>query len=264
LFFAAGCSTVVAADKGKPIERWGRKASGLRTHVYDSGVAAMNADMQSALIDAALWLYRAFFFPGDQFLSRFPELDVAGHGRVVGGLISAVVWIGAIVSIIALCRLVGNVDRALTAMVRRLYEEAQRAGRVVARRLSIALKSYALERQARLSRTEVHEQPALSGLQLYILRTVAGLPPAHFLTPGDIARRLAMSSADVEVVLGTLRKMSLVDRSLGADDGEDGYRLTKAGEVFLAASHRAQQARQTASPQRTERPKRVEPRLGSA
>jgi len=40
LSFAAGWFTVVAADKGKPIESWGRKASGLRTHVYDSGVAA--------------------------------------------------------------------------------------------------------------------------------------------------------------------------------------------------------------------------------
>ena len=28
------------ADKGKPTERWGRKASGLRTQVYDSGVAS--------------------------------------------------------------------------------------------------------------------------------------------------------------------------------------------------------------------------------
>ena len=40
LFFASDCSTVLRADKGKPIERWGRKASGLTTHVYDSGVAA--------------------------------------------------------------------------------------------------------------------------------------------------------------------------------------------------------------------------------
>jgi hypothetical protein len=40
LCFAAGCFHSRRADKGKPIERWGRKASGLRTHVYDSGVAA--------------------------------------------------------------------------------------------------------------------------------------------------------------------------------------------------------------------------------
>jgi DNA-binding MarR family transcriptional regulator len=224
----------------------------------------MSAEIQSALIDIVLWLYQDFFAPGDQFLSKFPELDVAGHGRVVSGLLSAAAWLGAIVLIAAVYRLVGDLDRALTAFVRRLYEELQRTCRVVARRLTIAFKSYALERQARLTRTEVFEQPALSTLQLRILQSHAGLPPAHLLTPGDTARALDMRAADVAVVLGTLRKLSLVDRTLGADDGEDGYRLTKAGEVFLAAANRPQPAKETASPQRTVRPKRIEPRLGSA
>jgi DNA-binding MarR family transcriptional regulator len=224
----------------------------------------MSADIQSALIDIALWLYHAFFVPGDRFLSKFPELDFAGHGRVVSGLLSAAAWLGAIVLIAAVYRLIGNLDRALTAFMRRLYEELQRAWRVGARRLIIAFKSYALERQARLARTEVFEQPALTALQLHVLQSLAGLPPAHFLTPSDVASALAMSAADVAVVLGTLRKLSLVDRALGADDGEDGYRLTKAGEVFLAAANRPQRAKQTASAQRIERPKRIEPRLGSA
>jgi DNA-binding MarR family transcriptional regulator len=223
----------------------------------------MSTDIQSALIDVALWLYHAFFAPGDQFLSKFPELDVAGHGRVVSGLVSTVMWLGAIILIVACYRLIRIVDRALTALVVRLYEELQRAWRVVARRLAIAFRSFALERQARLSRTEVFEQPALSALQLRILQALANLPPAHLLTPSDIARALDMRSADVAVVLGTLRKLSLVDRTLGADEGEDGYRLTKAGEVFLAACSRAQPAKAT-SPQRTLRPKRVEPTLGSA
>ena len=224
----------------------------------------MSADIQSALIDAVLWLYHAFFVPGDRFLAKFPELDVAGHGRVVSGLISTAAWLGAIVLIVTIYRLIGNLDRALTAFVRRLYEEVQRAWRVLARRLSIAFRSFALERQARLERTEVYEQPALTALQQDVLQTLAGLPPAFFLTPSDIARRFAMSAADVAVVLGTLRKLSLVDRALGADDGEDGYRLTKAGEVFLAAANRQQHARNTAAPQRDVRPKRIEPRLGSA
>ena len=223
----------------------------------------MSAEIQSALIDIALWLYRTFFFPGDQFLSKFPELDVAGHGRVVSGLLSVAAWLGAIVLIVTVYRLIGNLDRALTAFVRRLYEELQRAGRVVARRIIIAFRSYALERQARLARTEVFEQPALSTLQLRILQSHAGLPPAHLLTPTDTARALDMRAADVAVVLGTLRKLSLVDRTLGADDGEDGYRLTKAGEVFLAAAKRPQPAKEMASPQRTLRSKRIEPRLGS-
>src|ERR687896_32439 len=130
----------------------------------------MSADIQSALIDVALWLYHAFFVPGDQLLSKFPELDVAGHGRVASGLLSMVVWLGAIVLIVRVCRLVRDLDRALTALVLRLYEELQRAWRIVARRLTIAFRSYALERQTRLARTEVFEQPALSTLQVEILQ----------------------------------------------------------------------------------------------
>jgi DNA-binding MarR family transcriptional regulator len=154
------------------------------------------------------------------------------------------------------------VDRTLTALVVRLYEELQRAGRVVVRRLAIAFRSFALERQARSTRTEVFEQPALSTLQLRILQSHENLPPAHLLTASDIGRALDMRSADVAVVLGTLRKLSLVDRTLGADDGEDGYQLTKAGEVFLAACSRTPPAKVAASAQRTLRPKRIEPTLG--
>jgi len=224
----------------------------------------MSADIQSTLIDAALWLYHAFFVPGDQFLAKFPELDVAGHGRVVSGLLSVAVWLGAIVLIVAVYRFIRDLDRALTAFVVRLYEELQQALRVVARRLTIAFRSFALERQARLTRTEVFEQPALTALQQHVLQSLAGLPPAHLLTPSDIARPLEMRPVDAEKVLGTLRKLSLVARTLGVDDGADGYRLTKAGEVFLAACSRAQQPNATSSPERTLRPKRIEPRLGSA
>ena len=223
----------------------------------------MSAEIQSALIDVVLWLYQAYFAPGDRFLTEFPELDVAGHGRVVSGLLSTAVWLGAILLLVALYKFVRDLDRALTAFVRRLYEELQRAGRVIARRLTIAIRSFALERQARLARTEVRELPALSALQLQILQAHAALPPAHFLTPRDIASRFHMRPADVAVVLGTLRKLSLVDRNLGADDGEDGYQLTRAGEVFLATCTRAQPAKEIALPQRTLRPKRIEPTLGS-
>ena len=222
----------------------------------------MSTDLQSVLIDVALWLYRAFFVPGDQFLAKFPELDIAGHARVVSGLLSTVIWLGAIALIVGSYKLVRIVDLALAALVVRLYEELQRAGRVVVRRLAIAFRSFALERQARSARTEVFEQPALSALQLRILQSHANLPPAHLLTARDIGRALDMRSADVAVVLGTLRKLSLVDRTLGADDGEDGYRLTKAGEVFLAACSRTPAAKITASSQHTLRPKRIEPTLG--
>jgi len=214
----------------------------------------MSADLRSALIDLALWLYRGFFLPGDQLLSQFPGLYFASHGQVVSGLVSAAIWLAAIVLIVMTYRFIRDVDLALTAYIVRLYEEAQRAVRVIARRASIALRSYALERQARLTRTEVSEQPALSGVQLEILQTHAMLPPGHLLTPADIANSLEMRVADVERALGALRKLSLVERTFGAGDGEDGYRLTRAGQVLLAACSRAQQAKES---------KRIEPTLGS-
>ena len=216
----------------------------------------MSAELQSTLIDFALRLYHGFFLPGDQLSSVSP-------GTVQSGLISAVVWVGAIVLIVATYRFIRHLDRTLTAFVVRLYEELRRAVRVVARRLGIAVRSYALERQARLVRTEVAELPALTALQLEVLRTHAGLPAGHLLTPSDVASALDMRIADVERTLGALRKLSLIERTFGAGDGEDGYRVTRAGEVFLATCNRAQPAQATAALQPTLRPKRIEPTLGS-
>jgi DNA-binding MarR family transcriptional regulator len=206
----------------------------------------MSADLQQALIDLALWLSRGFFLPGDQLSSVSP-------GSVQSGLISTVVWVGAIVSIVAVYRFVRHVDRTLTAFLVRLYEEAQRLVRVVARRCGIAVRSYAHARQARLTRTEVAELPALTGVQLEVLQSHAGLSPGHLLTPSDVATALDMRIADVERALGTLKKLSLVERTFGAGDGEDGYRLTRAGEVLLAACSGAQSVRSN----------RIEPTLGS-
>lgn len=240
----------------------------------------IGAELQSALIDVALWLYHGFFVPGDHLLSllsthaprvaKFLAVDAAGHGSVLSGLISGVVWLGAIVLIVVVYRLIRDLDRALTAFVVRLCEELQRAVRVVARRLTIAFRAYALERQARLARTEVSEQPALSGLQLAVLQSHAELPPGHLLTPRDIASALDMRSADVEQALAMLKKLSLVERTFGAGDGEDGYRLTRPGEVFLAACRGggsphdpAERVTRTPLPQRRLRPKRMEPTLGN-
>ena len=205
----------------------------------------MSAELQGALFDIALWLYHGFFVPGDQ-LSSSP-------GSVQSGLISTAVWLGAMLAIIVICRSIRDLDQALTAFIVRLYDESRRALRVVARRLGIAFRSYALARQARLTRTEVSELPALTGLQLAVLQSHIGLVPSHLLTPSDVTSALDMRVADIERVFGTLKKLSLVERTFGAGDGEDGYRLTRAGEVLLAACSRVQSMRSS----------RVEPTLGS-
>jgi DNA-binding MarR family transcriptional regulator len=216
----------------------------------------MSAELQSALMDLALWLYHGFFLPGDQLPSLSP-------GSVQSGLVSAVVWLGAIILIVMICRFIRDVDRALTAFVLRLYDELRSTVRMVARRLGIAFRSFALERQARLTRTEVAELPALTELQLDVLRSHVGLSAGHLLTPSEVASALDMRVSDVERVLGALKKLSLVERSFGAGDGEDGYRLTRPGKVLLAAYCRTQPLSETPVPQRSVRPNRIEPRLGS-
>lgn len=211
-------------------------------------ISDVGATVQSALIDVGIWLYHGFFMPGDHLLSlvsthsprvaKFLALDSPDQGGALSGLISAVIWLAAIIFIAAICKLVRDLDRALAAFVSHLFEGSQRMGRVVARRVTIAFRSYALKRQARLAGTEVSEQRALTALELEVLQSHAKLPPGHLLTPSDIASAIDMRSADVDRALAALRKLSLVERTFGAGDGEDGYRLTRPGEVFLAACSR--------------------------
>jgi DNA-binding MarR family transcriptional regulator len=216
----------------------------------------MSAELQSALMDLALRLYHGFFLPGDQLTPLSP-------GSVQSGLISGVVWLGAIILIVFIFRLIRDLDRALTAFVVRLYDDSLSVVRVVARRLGIAFRSYGLERQARLTRTEVAELPALTELQLDVLRSHVGLSAGHLLTPSDVGSALAIPASDVERVLGALKKLSLVERSFGAGDGEDGYRLTRAGKALVAAYCRAQPRNESVLPEHGMRPGRIEPRLGS-
>ena len=197
--------------------------------VVQSGHASdLSAKAQSALIDAGLWLHHGFFAPGDYLLATFNT-----HApRVVSGVVSAVVWLGAIVLIVITWKL-----------IRRLYEGVQRTRRIVSTRLGIAFRSYDLKRQARLAKTEVSEQGDLTELELVVLRSHAKLPPGHLSTARSIARALGVRLSHVQKALDKLKTLSLVDRALGAGDGEDGYRLTQFGAVFLSSCMRAQRLR---------------------
>lgn len=229
---------------------------------------AVSANVQSALIDAGLWLYHGFFVPGDYVSSilsthaprvgQILGLGAVGHGSVLSGIISGVVWLGAIALIVAACKVVHRLDRALTAYIVCLYEGLQRTGRIVARRLAIAYQSRALKRQARLARTEVAEQGELTALELAVLRCHAKLAAGHLLTASGIASALDVSSTHVERALTRLTTLSLVHRTFGAGDGEDGYRLTRPGEIFLAACGQAHLTKGR-EPPRTKDKRRLEP-----
>ena len=222
--------------------------------VVESGQESdLSADVQSALIDAGLWLYHGFCAPGDYLLAalnthapRVVELlgiDAAGPGGVLSGCVSTVVWLCAIVLIALTWKLIRDIYWTVTACARRLSEGVQRTGRVVSTRVGIAFRSYDLKRQARLARADVSEQGDLTALELLVLRSHVKLPPGHLSTASSIARVLRLRQSHVQKALEKLKTLSFVDRALGAGDGEDGYRLTQFGAVFLSSCMRAERSR---------------------
>jgi DNA-binding MarR family transcriptional regulator len=223
------------------VDRWGSLASDV------------SAKAQSALIDIWLWLYHGFFVPGDLVLSilsthaphaaQLLGLSAVGPGSVLSGLIASVIWLGAIAFIVYTFRIVRDLDRALTAYIGRAHGRLLRVGRNIARRLGIAFRFYQLRRQARLARTEVSEQGELTALELAVLQFHNRLATGRLLTASGAASALKMRLSHVQQALARLRTLSLVERTFGAGDGEDGYRLTRPGSVFLAACNRAQPAK---------------------
>jgi DNA-binding MarR family transcriptional regulator len=221
--------------------------------VQSAHASDFRAEAQRTLIDAGLWLYQGFFAPGDYLLATLSThaprvvqlvgLDAADFGGVLSGVVSAVAWLGAIALIVITWKLIRDICWTAIAFARRVSEGVQRMGRVVSTRLGIAIRSYELKRQARLARAEVSEQGDLTALELQVLRSHAKLPPGHLSTARSIARALGARLSHVQKALDKLKTLSLVDRALSAGDGEDGYRLTQFGAVFLSSCMRAQRSR---------------------
>jgi hypothetical protein len=212
----------------------------------------LSADVQSALIDAGLRLYHGFCVPGDYLIAtlstgapRVAELlsiDGAASGGMLSGFVSALVWLLAIVLIVIIWRLIWDIYFTVMAFARRLHEELRRTARNLSTRLGIAFRSFELKKQARLAKANVSEQGDLTALELQVLRSHAKLPPGHLSTARGLARVLRERPAQVEKALQKLKTLSLVDSALGAGDGEDGYKLTQFGAVFLSSHMRAQRS----------------------
>ncbi|HKE46091.1 MAG TPA: hypothetical protein VKB41_16270 [Steroidobacteraceae bacterium] len=222
-----------------------------------SGTSDTSADFLGALTDAGQWLSRAFFAPGDHALSilgtHAPQVlqalgvSASDRGSVASGIISGIAWFVALILIILACKLIRDLDRVLTAACGRLYQAFLRAGRNVLRRLSIAFRFFELRRQARQAGAQAPEHITLTALEFAVLQAHARLTPGHLLTVSGIVSALKVRSAThVEKALSRLAGLSLIHRTFGAGDGEDGFRLTGPGELFLAA-YRAQLQRGNAT-----------------
>lgn len=209
----------------------------------------MDLDGQLTLSDLGLWLYHGFFLPGDYVLAslranapgvaEWLEVSPVFHGSAQSALVSAAIWTGGIVLVVAMVKLIRDVDRALTAHVAGLYAGFLQFVRIVRRRLALTWRAYVLERRARLAGSSSLEEVDLSDFEIAVLRSHAHLAPGHIATASDIANVLGVRVSQAQKALDKLKRLSLVDSTFGTSDGEGGYRLTRPGAAFLAVCSRA-------------------------
>ena len=209
----------------------------------------LSAQVQGALTDTGLPLYRGFCAPGDYLIAtlnthapRVAELsgiDAAADGGLLSGLVSALFWL---IVIALLWWLIRDIYFAVMAYARRLNEGVRRALRNIATRMGIAFRHFELKKQARLAKADVSEQGDLNALELQVLRSHSKLPPGQLSTAKGLARVLREPPAQIQRALEKLKTLSLVDRDVAVGKGEEGYKLTQFGAVFLSSHMRAQRS----------------------
>lgn len=208
----------------------------------------MNGDGQFTLTDVRLFLAELFFLPGDAILwlvlryapglGRFLELGPDSYGGLLSAMLSAAVWLFAIVMLGAVFALLRDLDQALTRRISTFYGDWQRRGRIARRWLvcRARLIGAALRLRRRRPAAEVHlDEVELDELEIDVLRSHALLAPGCLLGVGDLAVSLEIRRAAAQRALDRLERLALIQRGLGTSDGETGYCLTAPGQFVLAA-----------------------------
>ena len=185
-----------------------------------------------------------FFLPGDwaiYLLSRWapPVVEVLGvgpadYGGSLAGFLAWTCWIVLAIAAIATTSAVRRFDRALTAGV---------VDAVIGlrRHLRMALVFAEYRRKVRAQRKEptieVAEEPGLSRDELRVLELHAKLSPGFALSTRDVAEELGKRGHEIRAALERLRKLNLLQATVGGYDGETAYTLSAAGRTLLQIRH---------------------------
>ena len=185
-----------------------------------------------------------FFLPGDwviYLLSSWtpPVADMLGvspadYGGTLAGFLAWVCWIVLAIVAIATTSAVRRFDRALTNGIFDLGLELRR-------RVRMALVFVEYRRKARARRKEptidVVEEPGLSRDELRVLELHARLSPGFALSTSDVAEELGTRGHEIRAALERLRKLNLLQATVGGHDGETAYTLSAAGRTLLQIRH---------------------------
>ena len=185
-----------------------------------------------------------FFLPGDWvicLLSRWapPVAEMLGvgpadYGGTLAGFLAWICWIVLAILGIATTSAVRRFDRALTGGIVAAVVELRR-------RVRMALVFVEYRRRVRAQRKEptidVIEEPGLSRDELRVLELHARLAPGFALSTRDVAEELGTRGHEIRAALERLRKLKLLQATVGGYDGETAYTLSPAGRTLLQIRH---------------------------
>lgn len=185
-----------------------------------------------------------FFLPGDwviYLLSRWAAplaemlgIGTADYGGTLAGFLAWVCWIVLAILGIATTSAVRRFDRVLTRGIVDLGLELRR-------RVRMAFVFAEYRRKLRAQRKEptidVTEEPGLSRDELRVLELHAKLAPGFALSTRDVAEELGTRGHEIRAALERLRKLKLLQATVGGYDGETAYTLSAAGRTLLQIRH---------------------------
>jgi hypothetical protein len=187
-----------------------------------------------------------FFLPGDwiiYLLSRWAPplaetlgIGPADYGGTLAGFIAWTCWIVLAIAAIATTSAVRRFDRALTGGIVDLGLELRRR-----MRMALVFAEYRRKLRAQRKRKEptidVTEEPGLSRDELRVLELHARLSPGFALSTSDVAEELGTQGHEIRVALERLKKLNLLQATVGGYDGETAYTLSPAGRTLLQIRH---------------------------
>ena len=202
----------------------------------------VNGDGTFTISDAFLFVGDAFFVPGDWLIwtiasyappvAGFLELGPSAYGGILSGFVSAFAWLAALLLLIIVYGSIRDFDRALTSLIVRGYNESRRRIRVGTALLGYRLRSLR-RRPPKPADVVISQEIDLTAEELAVLQLYADLQSGYVLSESEIAGRLELRRNQVEQALARLRKLGMLETTLGGSEGENAYRLTGAGRGLL-------------------------------
>jgi hypothetical protein len=200
-----------------------------------------NGDRRLSLDDASGWFWHLLFLPGEvaiDLLLALPNvsallgLDADSHGGVASKTISIMFWIVVLIVCGLIVDSIRQLDRALTAYIRRRWDDLVRNLRVMRRRLTslIAMRrSRRAKTMAGIDVGEVH----LEKLEAAVLNCYAHIGEARTLSAPDVSAVTKVSIRETQKTLLKLVSYRLLQPAFGTDDGHPTYEITRAGQIYL-------------------------------